>query len=273
MAMQEEKFIDLEKIIRDKNPRLAAFMPRFTLRYIRRIIHEKEVNAFIAMHGYKKGVAFAEAVLQQFGMRVVAKGMEHIPARGGFILAANHPLGGMDAMALFKILSTRRKDMKFIVNDILLRLENLSELFIGVNKHGRNAQRDLEAINNLYASGQAVLIFPAGLVSRKQKGQVRDLEWKKSFITQACRHKRTVVPVHISGRLTDRFYRLAAIRKAIGIKANIEMFYLVDEMFRQQGQTIQITIKKPVPYSAFDKSKNDRAWAQWVRERVYEGMN
>ncbi len=270
--MASRKFIDLKRIIHDKNPRLSALMPGFVLNYMRRVIHEDEVNAFIAGHGEKHGVAFAEAVLEQFRINVEVDGLDRIPSSGGFILAANHPLGGLDAMALFKVLAPVRQDMKFIVNDILLRLENLQGLFIGVNKHGRNAKKDLEEINALYASGQAVLIFPAGLVSRRRGGRIRDLEWRKSFITQAKRQKCNVVPVHISGQLTDRFYRLAAFRSALGIKANIEMFYLVDEMFKQQGHTIRIAVREPVSYETFDRSQNDQAWAHHVMEKVYAGM-
>jgi len=265
-------FIDVRKIFRDKNPKLAALLPGFVMNRLRRIIHEDELNAFLAEHGDKRGIAFAEAVLDRFRIRIRVQGLEHVPRRGGFILAANHPLGGLDALSLFSTLAPVRTDMKFIVNDILLRIEYLKDLFIGINKHGRSAQKSLEDINRLYASDQAVLLFPAGLVSRKRHGRIRDLEWKKSFITQARRHGRDVVPVHISGRLTERFYRLANLRTALRIRANIEMLLLVDELFRQSGQTIDITVRPPVPHTAFDRSRSDAEWAGWIRDKVYDGM-
>src|SRR6185295_11423923 len=138
--------------------------------------------------------------LERFKVKTISKGEEHIPLQGGFIMASNHPLGGLDALALLDVVSHRRKDLKFIVNDILLQLKNLKGLFIGVNKHGKNAQENLAAIDELYASDKGVLIFPAGLVSRKQNIVIKDLEWKKSFITKAKKHKRNVMPVHIEGK-------------------------------------------------------------------------
>jgi putative hemolysin len=148
-------------------------------------------------------------------------------------------------------------------------MKNLKGLFAGINKHGKNAQQNLAAIDALYGSENGVLIFPAGLVSRKQNKIIKDLEWKKSFITKAKKHKRNIIPVHIEGQNTQRFYNLANWRKRLGIRANIEMFFLVDELFRQRNKTITITFGQPVSYSFFDKSKSDHAWAEWMKEKVY----
>jgi|SRR6185436_14073743 len=269
--MKEEiKFIDIEKIFHDKNPGLAKLLPRFILNYVRHVIHEDEVNEFIEKHRGIYEFDWLRKGLERFKLKIISKGEEKIPSEGGFIIASNHPLGGLDALALLDVVSHRRKDVKFIVNDILLQLQNLKGLFIGVNKHGKNAQANLTAIDALYGSDKGVLIFPAGLVSRKQNGIIKDLEWKKSFITKAKRHKRNVMPVHIEGKNTNRFYNLANWRKRAGIKANIEMFFLVDEMFKQENKTITIIFGDPIPYSFFDKSKNDYQWAQWVKEKVYE---
>jgi len=141
---------------------------------------------------------------------------------------------------------------------------------VGVNKHGTNTKESLTELNNLFASEQAVFVFPAGLVSRKKRGVVKDLDWQKTFITRSKKFERNVIPVFIDGELTNRFYRIANFRKFIGIKANIEMLYLVDELFKQRNKTITIKFGKPIPYATFDKSKTDLAWANWVREKVYE---
>ena len=266
----KSKFIDLEKIFQDKNPRLTRLLPRFILNLLRKIIHEEEVNEFINDHSNKHDFEWLRAGLKKFKVKIVSSGEEQIPLTGGFIIAGNHPLGGLDALALLDVISSRRKDVKFIVNDILLQLINLRGLFIGVNKHGKNAQESLAAIDALYSSQQGVLIFPAGLVSRKQNGLIKDLEWKKSFITKAKKYKRNVIPVHIGGKNSKKFYNMANWRKRFGIKANIEMFFLVDEMFKQENQTITITFGIPIHYSVFDTSKSDIEWAQWVKEKVYE---
>lgn len=265
-----EKFIDIEKIIGDKNPRLLKWMPRFILRYLKRILHEDEVNQGIEENKDVYGYQFCVNIIKRFDIQVAAEGLENIPKTGGAIFACNHPLGGFDALALVQDATPVRADIKFVVNDILLHLNSLKGMFVGVNKHGTNTKESLTELNNLFASDQAVFVFPAGLVSRKKKGVVKDLEWHKTFITRAKKFERNVIPVFIDGELTNRFYRIANFRKFIGIKANIEMLYLVDELFKQKGKTITIKFGKPINFQTFDKSKSDNDWANWVREKVYE---
>jgi putative hemolysin len=175
----------------------------------------------------------------------------------------------LDALALMQVLGLRRRDLKFIVNDILLQIKNLEDLFIGVNKHGKNAAASLDAIDNLYASDKATLIFPAGLVSRKQNGIIKDLTWKKSFIVKAKKHNRKIVPVHIEGKNSNWFYNLSNWRKRLGIEANIEMLYLMDEMYHQHGKTITITFGKPIEPIVFNDSLSDVEWANRLKEHIY----
>jgi len=189
---------------------------------------------------------------------------------GRFIIASNHPLGGLDGMALMQAVGRVRKDLVFPVNDILMNVPGLQPLFIPINKHGKNTD-NARIIDETFASDKIVLYFPAGLVSRKQKGGViRDLEWKKTFISKARRYHRDVVPVHISGKNSDFFYNLSNWRRRLGIKANLEMLYLVDEMVKQKDKPIRITFGRPIPWQTFDKSRTDSEWAAWVKERVYE---
>ena len=269
MEQPEKKIIDLEKIIRDKNPRLHKLLPGFVMNYIRKVIHEKRANEFLAIHGEKKGFDFVRAVIREFNVNVRVVGAEHIPSSGGCIFASNHPLGGLDALALLQVIAEKRTDLKFIVNDILMKLENLKELFTGVNKHGKTASETLLEIDQLYGSEKGVLIFPAGLVSRKQGGKIRDLEWKKSFITKAKKYKRNIVPVYIDARNSNKFYNIAIWRKRMGIGANIEMFYLVDEMYAQQNKTITLIFGKAIPWETLDRSNSDQQWATIIKEKVY----
>jgi putative hemolysin len=175
----------------------------------------------------------------------------------------------LDAISFLHILGRYRTDVKFIVNDILLQLKNLSGIFIGVNKHGKNTKEVHDTIDNMYASDEAVLIFPAGLVSRRHKGVSKDLMWRKSFITYARKHRRDIVPIHIEGTNSNFFYNLSWCRKKLGIKANLEMLYLVDEMYRQHDKTITVTFGKALPWEMFDDSATDAAWALRVKEHVY----
>ena len=261
--------IDIKEAIKSKSPKLVKFIPKFMMNYIKRVTHEKDINEFFQLHGEKKNFEFIAAVLSHFNVKVEVKNPENIVKTGGVIFASNHPLGGLDGMALIHAIGQERKDVKFIVNDILMALTSLDGIFIGVNKHGKNVSNSLAIIEDLYASDQAVLIFPAGLVSRKQKGQIHDLEWKKSFVSKAKKHKKNIIPVHIDGENTRKFYNLAMWRKRLGVKANIEMFYLIDEMFKQRGKTLTMTFGKPIPYTNFDKKHTDLQWAQILKKEVY----
>ena len=265
----DKKFIDLENIIRSKNPKLLKMLPRFVLNKIKKIIHENDVNDFIKNHGHNYDFDFANAIIREFRVNVIVKGIEHVPEKGGVIMASNHPLGGFDAMVLLHAISNKRMDVKFLVNDILLQLENLKNLFIGVNKHGKNSSDFIRDIDKLYSSDKGIFVFPAGLVSRKQNGVIKDLEWKKSFVSKAKQHNKNIVPVFIDGKNSGRFYNLALWRKKLGVKTNIEMLFLVDELYRQQGKTITIIFGKALPHQIFDSQFTDQEWAQKIKEHAY----
>ena len=267
--MEEKKLIDIRKIIGDKNPNLLKLLPHFVIRYIQRILHEREVNEVISSNKDKHNQAFCEAVINKFKIQLIVEGIENVPTTGGVTLAMNHPLGGMDAMALVTALKDHRKDLKFIVNDILLHLESMKGMFVGVNKHGRNSNSNLLKIDEIFSTGSAVCIFPAGLVSRKINGKVEDLEWKKTFVSLSLKHNQPIVPIYIDGKLSNFFYRLANFRKAVGIKANIEMFYLVDELFKQKNTTMKLTIGKPIYPTDLEKTKSQKDWAAEIRRQVY----
>lgn len=270
MTQKKEKFIDVEGVIREKNPRLAKMLPRFVVNYIKKKLHQDHINKGIEMYSEAYEHEFNEAALNYMGAKVSWEGLENVPREGGVIIASNHPLGGLDGLALIKAISNVRLDVRFLVNDILLKLVNFKRLFVGVNKVGKTAADALKIIDNTYSSEHAVLVFPAGMVSRKQNGIIKDLEWKKSFITQAIKHKRTIVPVFIDGKNSSFFYNLAMWRKRLGVKANIEMFFLADEMVKQNNKTIHVKFGKPFSYEVFDKRHSHQVWAQKVKEYVYE---
>jgi len=263
-----KNFIDLEKIFRDKNPKLASLLPKFFFSYLKRVIHQVELNDAIYRNREKFGVDFIVSILKEFGVKVKSKGIENLPETGRYIIASNHPLGGLDGMALMQETGTKRKDFLFPVNDLLMNLPNLKQLFIPVNKHGSNAE-NIRLFNETFESDVLLLYFPAGLVSRKQKGKIIDLEWKKTFLSKAIQYKRDVIPVHIDGRNSDFFYNFANLRKLLRIKANIEMLYLVDEMYKQKDKTVTITFGKPVPYQIFDKRHTKVEWAGIIKQNVY----
>lgn len=268
---KKSKFIDVENVIAGKNPGLLKILPRFILSYIKKVLHEDEVNDFISRQGDKYDIAFANEIIKEFGVTIISTGKENIPKTGGIVLASNHPLGGVDGVALIKMIGEVRPDIKFFANDILMNIKNLSGVFVPVNKHGRHSSENIATIEKMYRSDYAIPIFPAGLVSRKQSGVIKDLEWKKSFVTKSREYKRNIIPVYVDGQNSDFFYNLALWRKRLGIKVNIEMFYLVDEMYKQKNKTINIVFGKPIPYTIFERRHTftDYQWAQKVKEHVY----
>jgi len=269
-----ERLIDIEALFASKNPKLLRFIPRFVLSYLKRITHQEEVNGYIWRNRDKIGVPFVEAILNEFGVKVetIDKRADKLPLSGRLIVASNHPLGGLDGMALMQVLGKMRPDIVFPVNDLLMNVPGLRPLFIPINKHGRNTE-NARLIDQTFASEKMILYFPAGLVSRKQhihgKTVIRDLEWKNTFIKKAKKYQRDIVPVYVEGQNSEWFYNLSRWRKKLGINANIEMLYLVDEMVKQFNNTISIIIGDPITWSTFDKSKSEAQWAEWVQEKVY----
>ena len=267
--MKSEKFIDVKGLIGSKNPKLLRWLPSFVINYLRKILHEDEINDFLVKNKDKYDQEFCEAVMDYFNITVVIKNKELIPTTGPVIIAMNHPLGGMDAIALIAGMKDHRKDLRFIVNDLLMNLKNISNLFIGVNKHGKNDNSVRNQIKNAFESENAICIFPAGLVSRKIEGVVQDLSWKKTFMLYARSLDRTVVPIHIEGELSNFFYRLSRLRKGVGIKANIEMLYLSNELFKQYNRTITFTVGEPIKAGEINKQMSDQEAAEMLRKTVH----
>ena len=270
---QEKKFIDIKELIRSKNPRLLRWLPGFVILYLKRILHQKELNLFLSENIDKYNFDFCDATIKYFNIKVNFNGIENIPKSGPIILAMNHPLGGMDGVAFISSIQHHRKDIKYIVNDLLMNIKNLKDLFVGVNKHAKNDQKTHDNIDDLFLSDQAVCIFPSGLVSRRKKGKVRDLMWKKTFVLLGKKYNRSVVPIHIDGKLSNFFYGLSNFRKKIGIKANIEMLYLADEMYKQKNKEMTFTVGKPIDLNQLSNENpqlNDKQLAGLIYDKLYE---
>lgn len=262
--------IDVREVLHSKNPRLEKTVPDFVISYLKRIVHQDELNKFLKNWGHLKDAELIEAGLKFFNIKYNVFGKENIPAEGRYIFVSNHPLGGLDGLVFIYELSKYFKDLKFPVNDILMNIKNLSGIFVPVNKHGAQAKEAARMIEDAYSSDSQILYFPAGLCSRKKKGVIKDLVWHKSFISKAVQHKRDIIPAFFSGRNSNFFYSLSNIRNFLGIKANIEMLYLVDEMFRQKDKEINLVFGKTIPWRTFDHSKTPVEWAGWVRSKSYE---
>lgn len=262
--------IDIKQVLRQKAPSVARKIPGFMVDYLIRTVHQDELNEILRRYHDKDGVAFMQELIGYFDLNLELVNEENIPAEGRYIFTSNHPLGGLDGICLSAIIGGRFDGkIRYLVNDLLLYLSNLRSIFVPINKHGAQGKKNAELIEKAYASDNQIITFPAGLCSRKQNGKIQDTEWKKSFIQKAVEYRRDIVPVFFEGRNSNFFYRLANMRKALGIKMNYEMIYLPDEMFKSKHKTYSIHFGKPIPWQTFDSSRKPAEWAEWVKEIVY----
>jgi len=263
--------INIAQILKEKAPQVRV--PKLVVKYLERILHQDGLNRLFAEGEGLKNLDFIEHVFRFFSLSYTLKGEENFPPNDGkkYIFVSNHPLGGLDGVILGYIVGKQYNGkVKMLANSILMYIKPMSEMFVSVNKFGNLSRDELKSIVELYSSDNQILTFPSGAVSRKHKGLIHDLEWKKSFITAAIRDKRDVVPIYFDGKNSNFFYNLSNFRKFIGIKLNIEQFYFSDELFKQQGSHFTITIGNTIPYTTFDKTKTPSEWAEWVKGEVYK---
>lgn len=269
-----EKTIDIDHILKGKMGSKAKFVPKFARNWLKRIIHQDEVNAFLWDSRDKTGVEWLEATLRYLDVTLEIEGKENLPAKDDgrfYTFVSNHPLGGADGVALGAIIGKQYDGrFRYLVNDLLMNLPGLAPLCIPINKTGHQSRNFPAMVEAGFKSNHHMLMFPAGLCSRKINGEIHDLDWKKTFITKSVETQRDVVPIHFSGENSDRFYRIANICKRLGIKFNIAMLFLVDEMYKNVHKTFRVTIGKPIPWQTFDKSKSATQWALHVEDIVYQ---
>ncbi|WP_278901711.1 glycerol acyltransferase [Leyella stercorea] len=269
-----EKTIDIEKILHSKLGSKARYVPHLLVKWLKKIIHQDQVNAFIWEHCDESGVEWLESTVRYLKMDIRIIGKENLPPKDDgklYTFVSNHPLGGQDGVALGSIIG-RHYDGRFryLVNDLLMNLPGLAPVCIGINKTGRQGRDFPRMVEAGFKSDNHMLMFPAGLNSRKQKdGLIHDLPWKKTFITKSVECHRDVVPIYFSGRNSERFYRIAKFSDR-WLPFNLAMIFLVDEMYRNVGKHFDIYIGKPIPWQTFDKSRTPQEWAQWVQQEAYK---
>lgn len=266
--------IDIDEIVRGKAGAKARFVPRFVLSWLKRIIHQDEVNEFILGEGDKQGMPWLDDCMEYLGTKLNVKGLENLPDDSDgrlFTFVSNHPLGGPDGVALGHLLGHRYDGrIKYLVNDLLMNLHGLAPFFVPINKTGKQSRNFPQLVEAVFNSPNHIIMFPAGLCSRRINGQIHDLPWQKTFITKSVETRRDIVPIRFDGRNSDFFYRIANVGKRLGLKFNIAMLYLVDELYKNRSKTFNVTIGKPIPYSTFDKSRKPQEWAAYVEDIVYK---
>ncbi len=262
--------IDIDAILAAKAGKKARFVPRFLVSYLKKIVHQDEVNEFLRINHDKRDLAFIDEFMKYFNNSFDIKGLENLPDDGRFTFVSNHPLGAQDGLGLAYILGRKYEGrIKLLVNDLLMNIPHISSFWVPINKTGKQARNFPQQVNAAFESDNNIVMFPAGICSRKRGGVIRDLEWKKTFITKSIQTHRDIIPIHFEGQNSEFFYRLANINKMLGLKFNIAMLYLSDEMFKNRNKTFKVTIGEPIPWQTFDNSKKPAEWAQYVKELVY----
>jgi 1-acyl-sn-glycerol-3-phosphate acyltransferase len=268
-TMEYKKFIDIEKILKEKAYNLYKWLPRFAINWLKKKLHEDDINDAMEHLKDDQGLEFNRKGLLRLGAKVESINAHLVPKTGSIVIVSNHPLGGLDGMALIKSVGDIRPDVHFLVNDVLKNIKNYGDIYVAVNKLGATSAKYLRVIEEVFRTESALLLFPAGLVSRKHDGVVRDLVWKKTFVTQAIDHKRMIQPTFIEGENSKFFYNFALWRKRLGIKANIEMLFLPDEMFKARKETIKIHFSKPFDSALLDASKTHKQWSELIYQYIY----
>ena len=261
--------IDLESVLREKLGKKSRWIPRGIVRRLERLIHQDDMNTMLEKAYPRRGSKFCDAVLEHLDISLNVVGMENMPpkAHRKVIFCSNHPLGGLDGMSLIKFVAEYYEtEPLFIINDLLMAIEPLRDVFVPVNKHGRQSREAIVAIDEAMSGDRPVIIFPAGLCSRRRGGEIKDLQWQKMFVQKALQWGRDIVPMRFIGKNSDNFYRWARRRERMGLKFNAEMVLLPGEVFKSRGKSFTIAVAPPVRVG--DLSKDTRAETQRIREIV-----
>lgn len=267
------KTIDVDSILQNKMGSRAKLVPGFLVSWLKRIIHQDAVNSFLWDNRDVVGTEWLESCVRYLDITLDVKGMENLPSPDDgklYTFVSNHPLGGIDGVALGAIIG-RKYDGRFryLVNDLLMNLPGLAPVCAPINKTGRQNRNFPAVVDSVFKSDNHVIMFPAGLCSRRTGKTIRDFQWKKTFVTKSVETHRDVVPIHFGGKNSDFFYRLANFSDRF-LPFNFAMLFLVDEMYKNVHKTFEIRIGKPIPWQHFDHSKTPMEWAKDVQDQVYK---
>ena len=269
-----EKTLDIEEILRSKMGKKARWVPRPLVSWLKHIAHEDFLNKFIWDARDLTGTPWLVDCLKYLEVKIEVEGLENLPDKNdgrNYTFVSNHPLGGIDGVAIGSVIGQHYDDrFRYLVNDLLMNLPGLAPLCIPINTTTKKSRSFPQIVEEGFKGDHHILMFPAGLCSRRRNGVIHDLPWKKTFITKSVETQRDVVPLYFEGRNSNFFYRLSNISDRYVKKINIAMLFLVDEMYKNRGQTFRIKIGKPIPWQTFDRTKTAAEWAQVVENEVYK---
>ena len=264
--------INLDSIIKNKSPKLHKRMPGFVINIIKKIIKVDKFNHILQSCDGLKNIEFLRGALDIMKIERNAIGTHNIDPTKSYVFASNHPLGGLDGLVLLEIIN-KYNGAVIVVNDLLMNVEPLKDMFIPINKHGGQNSDTSRSMKKAFDSNMQVVFFPAGLCSRRIKGKITDLKWKKTFLAKAIEHKRDIIPVYVNNVNSRLFYTVSSIRKWLGLKMNLEMILLPSEMFRDKPTRINVTFGEPISYKTFQRDCNYNQELKIIRKKCYELEN
>ena len=261
--------IDVDSVLRTRLPKHYRYIPRFVVRWLERTICQDRLNTILKKMADKNSVDAATAALDEMGINVTASGLDELPD-GRYMFVSNHPLGGLDGLALISLLGNRyNHKIKFLVNDLLMAVAPLRGVFLPINKYGHQSREAAAEIKKSLMGDNQMITFPAGLCSRMQPdGTIADLPWQKAAVVHAVNYQRDIVPIYFDARNSRFFYRFAKWRKRLGIKFNIELIFLPKEMLKQSGSNLHFIVGQPIPWSSLD-ARAPKHEAARLRDIVY----
>ena len=273
--------IDVEQVLKERLPRLSKLVPRFAVNWLKKTICQDELNALLEENKGLEGAEFCRGILKSLNITVNTVNENRLPPadQRRVIIVSNHPLGGLDGMALIDLFQRYYGgQVWFIVNDLLLAVKPLESVFLPMNKFGKQSRSASRRLDEVMKGDDPVLIFPAGLVSRRRKvpieGERRrkmvvDLDWKKTFVTKAVEYKRDVIPIFFQGENTSHFYKMANLRKNLGLKFNFEMVYLPGELIKARGKEFTVFFGSPIPWQSLEGGKAASGFARSIGSLIY----
>ncbi|MCX6147624.1 MAG: GNAT family N-acetyltransferase [Candidatus Kapabacteria bacterium] len=228
--------------------KLPKSISKFISFLLHKILYVNEMTKFIQSHQSRRGLDMIEDFLEylDFSYTISDKDKRRIPAEGKLICVSNHPLGGLDGLVLLQTIGEVRKDVKILANGILANIEAISGNFIPIEMYSNGPKRSqLESIKKCLENEEAIIIFPAGEVSRMSGLGIKDKDWSRSALYFASKYNAPILPMFVKGRNSLLFYFTSIISKKLA------MFLLPSEMFNKKGKTIHIRVGDPIPAKVF----------------------
>lgn len=269
--------IDVDGVLRQRIPRYYRYIPQFIIKWLERTICQDRMNELMEKNKSKTNAEFCAGVLESLNISYEVMGEENLPPMENrrVVIVSNHPLGALDGMTMIDYITKRYGgNVKFVVNDLLMAIKPLNGVFLPINKHGKQSRNSSNAIDEAMAGSDPIIIFPAGLCSRRQPdGTICDLEWRKMFVNKSVEYQRDVIPMYFDAENSSFFYKFAKLRMRLGIKFNIEMIYLPREIFRSENAKFLIKVGKAISWSTLNSGKHASTQASKIKSIVYNLKN